>query len=386
MSDKKNILLITTYNPFLLRTGGHQRTHHLFNALTSVGNVDVLFFNRFDKDITIKQKNVFVYEIQSEETYLTKLKSCIQFFSSGIIMPTDKRCRNIYEQIISQKHYDIKIFRYLPTALMCGVKNFKDIIIDVDDIPWHNYYKMSLNPSYSWIRRLYFRFKYEGIKTQSLKIMSSCKLYYTANPNDCLTPNAKYLPNIPAIYENTLYQPNINKNILFVGFMNYPPNYQGIDHFIREIWSKVSIKHTKANLYIAGKGLPAFLESNWKSYQNVHILGYVDNLKELYENCAIAISPIYSGSGTNIKVLEALAMKKICIISNFAFKGFESKFVPDRDILIAFSDESYVNLLNSVLDNPQKYTSFAINGYQSVMNNFTISNIQKIIKQTLSEI
>lgn len=383
MSNKKNILFITTYNPYLQKTGAHQRTHHIFEALRQYGNVDTLFFNLYDQDTIVEDKSINNHIIDLRNDLISKISSCINFFNQNIINPTNKKCKQLYNDTIQRKHYDFIVFRYLPTAVMCGVKDYSNVIIDIDDIPWHNYYRMAQNPTYPWIQRIYFQFKYKGIKKQSLKIMSDCKLYYTANPQDCLTSNSHYLPNIPSHIEEINYIPTPNKNILFVGFMAFPPNYQGVDYFIKNVWNKIIEKHSDASFYIAGKGTPEYLKSEWEKYPNTHVLGYVDDLKALYEKCFIVVSPIYSGAGTNIKVLEALAMKKVCVISQFAFKGFEQHFTHGEEILIAKSNNEYIQLLDNVLNNLDKYTSIAIKGFQLILSNYTINNIQVIIKQTL---
>ena len=383
MSDKKNILFITTYNPYLKRTGAHQRTHHLFETLKLYGNVDTLFFNLYDQGVPLEDKTIFTYNIQANNTILSKLKSCILFYTPNIITPKNKECYKIYCHLLKKKNYDLIVFRYLSTAAMCGVENYRNIVIDIDDIPWHNYYRMAQNHAYSWIKRIYFSFKYKGIKNQSTRIMSNCKLYYTANPQDCLTKNAHYLPNIPAFFETATYTPTPNKNILFVGLMAFPPNYQGVDYFIKNIWPDIIKKHPDTSFFIAGKGTPEQLKIAWEKNSNIHVLGYVENLKALYEKCFIVVSPIYSGAGTNIKVLEALAMKKVCIISQFAFKGFNHSFAHKRDILIAQSDTEYIQFLESVLNQPERYISIALQGYQSVRKHYTINSIQEIIKQTL---
>lgn len=383
MSDKINILFVTTYNPHLQRTGAHQRTHHLFEALKTCGIVDVLFFNLYDHDTMVKDENINSHNIDLKKNYLSKIKSCVNFFNQNIIGPTNQKCKQLYNDTIQKKHYNFIVFRYLPTAILCGVTDYSNIIIDIDDIPWHNYYRMALNPTYSWFKRLYFQIKYKGIKIQSLKIMNNCKLYYTANPQDRITPNSYCLPNIPALFEEKNYIPNPNKNILFVGFMAFPPNYQGVDHFIKNIWSIIINKHPNTSFYIAGKGVPEYLKAEWEKVPNTHVLGYVDDLKALYEKCFIVVSPIYSGAGTNIKVLEALAMKKVCVISQFAFKGFSCNFTHKKDILVAQSDTEYIQLLESVLNQPEKFVSIALQGHQSVIKHYTFNSIQEIIKQTL---
>lgn len=154
----KNILFVTTYNPYVQKTGAHQRTRHLFNALKQTAHVDVLFFNLYDKDVPVTDSHVFMYDVDLEAGALSKLKGCVPF-GQHVIALKNGRCSRIYREVIQRRKYDVVVFRYLATAVMCGVEDYADIVIDIDDIPWHNYHKMAENPSYSWIKRGYFGYK-----------------------------------------------------------------------------------------------------------------------------------------------------------------------------------------------------------------------------------
>lgn len=378
----KNILFVTTYNPYVQKTGAHQRTRHLFNALKQTAHVDVLFFNLYDKDVPVTDSHVFMYDVDLEAGALSKLKGCVPF-GQHVIALKNGRCSRIYREVIQRRKYDVVVFRYLATAVMCGVEDYADIVIDIDDIPWHNYHKMAENPSYSWIKRGYFGYKSWGIKRVAFRIMKRCRLYYTANPQDCLTDNSRYLPNIPAILESQDYVSGCNKNILFVGFMAFPPNYQGVDHFINYIWKNVCRKHPDAHFYVVGKGTPEHLRKAWESYPHVHVLGFVDDLKEMYRKCSVVVSPVYSGAGTNIKVLEALAMKKICILSDFAFKGFDVHLTNGVDLLVARSDSDYTVLLDKVLSDVSACMNLAVHGYVSIRKNYTSRAVVSVIKDSL---
>lgn len=192
------------------KTGAHQRTRHLFNALKQTAHVDVLFFNLYDKDVPVTDSHVFMYDVDLEAGTLSKLKGCVPF-GQHVIALKNGRCSRIYREMIQRRKYDVVVFRYLATAVMCGVEDYADVVIDIDDIPWHNYHKMAENPSYSWIKRVYFGYKSWGIKRVASRIMKRCRLYYTANPQDCLTDNSRYLPNIPAILESQDYVSGCNK-------------------------------------------------------------------------------------------------------------------------------------------------------------------------------
>ena len=111
-----------------------------------------------------------MYDVDLEAGALSKLKGCVPF-GQHVIALKNGRCSRIYREVIQRRKYDVVVFRYLATAVMCGVEDYADIVIDIDDIPWHNYHKMAENPSYSWIKRGYFGYKSWGIKRVASRIM-----------------------------------------------------------------------------------------------------------------------------------------------------------------------------------------------------------------------
>lgn len=96
------------------------------------------------------------------------------------------------------------------------------------------------------------------------------------------------------------------------------------------------------------------------------------------------ITPIYNGAGTNIKVLEALAMNKICIVSRFALKGFDKVLHNEEDLLVANNDAEFIDYLNQVLENTIEYKYLAQNGHQKILAFFSKEKISEILNQTIS--
>lgn len=99
----KNILFVTTYNPYVQKTGAHQRTRHLFNALKQTAHVDVLFFNLYDKDVPVTDSHVFMYDVDLEAGALSKLKGCVPF-GQHVIALKNGRCSRIYREVIQRRN------------------------------------------------------------------------------------------------------------------------------------------------------------------------------------------------------------------------------------------------------------------------------------------
>ena len=61
--------------------------------------------------------------------------------------------------------------------------------------------------------------------------------------------------------------------------------------------------------------------------------------------------PIYSGAGTNIKVLEALQMGRACVVSREGTRGFTSTLQSGRDYYIASNDQEFADSVIRLLLN-----------------------------------
>lgn len=113
-------------------------------------------------------------------------------------------------------------------------------------------------------------------------------------------------------------QPGEDDALLFVG-SNTAPNIVGLEWFFAEIWPLVRAKRPEARLKVAGsvaRGLGAAPEG-------VSFLGVVDDLAPLYAEAGVVISPLYTGSGLKIKLIEALAAGKAVVGTSVTAQGVE---------------------------------------------------------------
>jgi succinoglycan biosynthesis protein ExoO len=113
-------------------------------------------------------------------------------------------------------------------------------------------------------------------------------------------------------------QPGLDDTLLFVG-SNTAPNIVGLEWFFREIWPGVRAARPAARLKIAGSvdramGPPP---------EGALFLGVVDDLASLYREAGVVISPLYTGSGLKIKLIEALAAGKAVVGTPVTAQGVE---------------------------------------------------------------
>lgn len=104
--------------------------------------------------------------------------------------------------------------------------------------------------------------------------------------------------------------------LLFVGSM-FPPNYDGILWFVRNVMTKVS----GCILRIVGKGMET--KSEELTAGNVDVVGTVDDLSHYYYEADVVVLPILYGNGMKVKTAEAMMYGKPILATQEALEGYD---------------------------------------------------------------
>jgi glycosyltransferase involved in cell wall biosynthesis len=95
---------------------------------------------------------------------------------------------------------------------------------------------------------------------------------------------------------------------VFLGGLDFPPNRDGLTWFLGHCREAVLDAVPDFRLLVVGRGSDTALPAEAAAWgDHVAPLGWVDDLDEVLGGAAALISPLRIGSGTKIKVLEALA-------------------------------------------------------------------------------
>jgi glycosyltransferase involved in cell wall biosynthesis len=120
------------------------------------------------------------------------------------------------------------------------------------------------------------------------------------------------------------------QQLLFVGLMSYWPNADAASWFIRECLPLFD--DARAKLDVVGGDPPEPLRK-LDDGDRVRIRGFVPDLTEYYRRAAVVLAPIRLGSGTKLKVIEALAYGKALVATSEAVRGLNLR--PGVDFLAA---------------------------------------------------
>ena len=173
-------------------------------------------------------------------------------------------------------------------------------------------------------------------------------------------------------------------DLLFVGNLAYPPNIRAVFYICNKIMPILKTRHQDIKLLIAGaqpkKSLYALVN------ENVEIKGWVKDIRTCYSQSKIMIAPLEIGTGLQNKILEAMAMKILCIASPLVNQAIKAE--PNKEIIIADSPDEYAGLVEYFLENENQREIIVDNAFTFVRKNFNWDdvgiNIDKIIDGLVS--
>ncbi len=120
------------------------------------------------------------------------------------------------------------------------------------------------------------------------------------------------------------------RRILFIGSFAHRPNVMAMEFFLREVWPLLR----GATLHIiAGARHEQYKVDADLTLPGLELNGFVPDVRPAYQRAALVVAPLIASAGTNIKVLEAMAMGKALVSTPAGVNGLD--LTPGEDFLLA---------------------------------------------------
>jgi polysaccharide biosynthesis protein PslH len=142
--------------------------------------------------------------------------------------------------------------------------------------------------------------------------------------------------------------PPDGRTVVYFGLLSYVPNIDGVIHFIKDIWPRISEAHPEARCKIIGGQPPPSLLA--LAGPRVQLTGFVSDLRPHLAAAAAVVVPLRLGGGTRLKIVEAMAMGKAIVSTKLGAEGIEA--VPGRDLLVEDEPAAFADAANRLLAEP----------------------------------
>ena len=178
------------------------------------------------------------------------------------------------------------------------------------------------------------------------------------------------LPNVAdrSLLDRPDLTPSSEPVLLFLATLSWPPNAEGLARFLRDDFPALLERVPDTRLVVAGSGAPERLVRQVHESRGAEFAGPVDDDEVLYTRARCFVDVGVGGSGTKVKVLNALARGLPVVTGPDGAAGLEVS--SGEHLLVADDRERMVSSLERVLRDEELWTMLSRNGRDLVRRRY----------------
>ena len=379
------ILIITPRIPFPPHRGDKLKIFNIVNFFRKNHQVKVVTFSQGSEDAKnaeeLKKLDVDVSFVnlpilQSVFSVLFAVFSKTPFQSAYF---KSSSMKNLISSEINKEDYDVVYFHLIRSAQYAHLFNGKKIkkIIDFTDavsLYLARYIKVIKNP----LRKLFFFWELKRIEKYETVGENFDRVYVCSETDrNCLSERInkekiKIISNGVDLSTFTPVEtPKENNRIIFTGNMPYFPNYDAVEHFVKDIFPNVQKEIPDSKFYVVGQKPPKFIKD--MENKSIKVTGFVEDIRAEYLKSTVNIAPIRFGAGTLNKIIESLVLGIPVVASSLSVAGMTEDL--KKFVLVAENEKDFSEKVISVLKNPEEYSKKLIDSRDEIISILDWNNI-----------
>jgi glycosyltransferase involved in cell wall biosynthesis len=145
------------------------------------------------------------------------------------------------------------------------------------------------------------------------------------------------------------------RRLLFIGSFAHLPNLLAAEFFLTQVWPLLR----DARLHIIAGSRHEFFLERYRDrvtlnldQPGVELEGFVSDVRSAYERCAVVVAPLVASAGTNIKILEAMAMGKAVVSTPAGVNGLD--LTPGEDFVLTQTGAEMAHAIDRLLAEPDE--------------------------------
>jgi len=164
------------------------------------------------------------------------------------------------------------------------------------------------------------------------------------------------------------------ENLLFIGSFRHFPNVAAYRFFTGQVWPFLRDKFPRMALTVV---CGADYLTYWRAFTDspepnpdprIRLLGFTADVRPLYREANLVLAPTTVSAGTNIKVLEAMAMQRAVVSTTSGCAGLG--LLHGHSVWIADTGEAFAAGIATLIADPERRTQIAQAAYRHAARNF----------------
>jgi sugar transferase (PEP-CTERM/EpsH1 system associated) len=170
-------------------------------------------------------------------------------------------------------------------------------------------------------------------------------------------------------------------DLVFTGAMDWLANEDGITYFVQEVLPLVQREIPEATLTIVGRNPLARVRALAGSH--VRVTGRVEDIRPFVRDAAVYVVPLRVGSGTRLKIFEAMAMGRAVVSTSLGAEGLP---VTDGEhLLLADGAPQFANRVVELLRSREWRERLGASARQLVEQRYGWPSVANVFEELLEK-
>lgn len=319
-------------------TGGKIRSYQILRELSRRHRVTVaLFYAETKDDCHAELESQFAHlicwpvKVQDDESLAGRIAYARHFFSTrphSVLRFCRPRMLADLRRLVSREKFDLIICDFvLAGPIIPWNADAPKILFahNVEAMISHRHFKVARNPAWRavWWREYWTTFLMERRYVRSadhvLTVSESDRAHF------CKFSDPNKITAIPTGVDVDYFRPlsvgEEANSIVFTGSMDWRPNEDGIIFFAQKILPKVRQRVSGAVLWVVGRNPSISIRRLAENDCGIRVTGSVDDVRPYMGRASVYVVPLRIGSGTRLKIFEAMAMGKAVVSTGIGAEG-----------------------------------------------------------------
>ena len=376
------ILFLSPTVPFPLIDGGRIRVFNLLKQIAAKSDVTLLALETQPTDAEgvtkLQQLGIQVHLVPNAPTlprvsFGTLVNAFLKRQPITVARYALPAYRQKFRALIATENFDLVHYEMFHTAQFRTETELPSVLSqqNVDSAIWRRLCSETANPFYKfayWTQQLAFQ-RYERVLSPKFDAVTcTSDIDAAVFQRHCAADTIEIIPNGVDV---THYQPDFTSeapaHLIYIGSMDWYPNEDAVAFFADEVLPQIQEKVPDVQFSIVG-GNPSALVEKLAEREGVVVTGRVPEIKPYFAEATVFVVPLRIGSGTRLKILEALAMAKAIVSTSVGAEGLDLK--DGEEIFIADEPRPFAEAVARLLTDPSLRRRIGENGRARVEQDY----------------
>jgi polysaccharide biosynthesis protein PslH len=371
------VLFLTPRQLVAPRSGGTIKSAAVLTYLEARHDVEVVCFRGHDEPPWVREGGDASIPLERDRSVRHLLSS----YAAGVPLSIERNrsaamAERVARLLESGEHDAVFVdgwlmAQYVPEGF-AGIRLLHEH--NAEHVMWRRHAELETNP----FRRALVRLEARRVRRYEAGLLARFDVVFAVSERDRATlaalvstgPEITLLPNVadPALLERPELTPPPEPALLFLATLSWPPNAEGLSRFLVEDFPELLDRVPDARLVVAGSGATDRLVRQVHESRGAEFAGPVEDVEALYARARCFVDVGVGGSGTKVKVLNALARGLPVVTGPDGAAGLEVS--SGEHLLVGDDLEGMVASLEFVIQEDAAWTTLSRNGRDLVRRRY----------------